>query len=144
MKVRFAGPAISLRARPAQRSRARRPLRSPGTLERKAHFQALVNLGFARSRGQGLGGEGFAPTETGRKAPKAFSPRPFAGRGFAGMSPERRRAIARMGGKSAPPPEQRAFARDRDVAAYVLDEREMNRRHGLVRKPWPESGFDRT
>lgn len=30
-----------------------------------------------------------------------------------------------------------------DFLAYVLDEREMNRRHGLVRKPWPESGFDR-
>lgn len=26
---------------------------------------------------------------------------------------------------------------------YVLDDREGNRRHGLVRKPWPESGFDR-
>ena len=27
--------------------------------------------------------------------------------------------------------------------SYVLDDREGNRRHGLVRKPWPESGFDR-
>jgi hypothetical protein len=30
-----------------------------------------------------------------------------------------------------------------DFLAYVLEEREMNRRHGLVRKPWPESGFVR-
>lgn len=27
--------------------------------------------------------------------------------------------------------------------AYVLAEREGNLRHGLVRKPWPDSGFDR-
>lgn len=26
--------------------------------------------------------------------------------------------------------------------AYVLDDRDMNARHGLVRKAWPESGFD--
>lgn len=26
---------------------------------------------------------------------------------------------------------------------YVLDERAGNQRYGLVRKPWPESGFDR-
>lgn len=25
---------------------------------------------------------------------------------------------------------------------YVLADREGDRRHGLVRKPWPESGFD--
>ena len=30
-----------------------------------------------------------------------------------------------------------------DFLAYVLDEREMNRRHGLARKPWPESGLER-
>lgn len=30
-----------------------------------------------------------------------------------------------------------------DFLSYVLAEREGNRRHGLVRKPWPESGFDR-
>ncbi|MBA4011013.1 MAG: hypothetical protein C0481_04030 [Phenylobacterium sp.] len=26
---------------------------------------------------------------------------------------------------------------------YVLEAREGDKRHGLVRKPWPESGFDR-
>lgn len=26
---------------------------------------------------------------------------------------------------------------------YVLEDREANARHGLIRKPWPESGFDR-
>ena len=26
---------------------------------------------------------------------------------------------------------------------YVLAEREGNKRHGLVRRPWPESGLDR-
>lgn len=30
-----------------------------------------------------------------------------------------------------------------EFLSYVLDDREGNRRHGLVRKPWPESGFDR-
>ena len=30
-----------------------------------------------------------------------------------------------------------------DFLAYVLSDREGNKRHGLVRKPWPESGFDR-
>jgi hypothetical protein len=28
--------------------------------------------------------------------------------------------------------------------AYILEAREMNLRHGLVRKPWPGSGLDRT
>lgn len=27
--------------------------------------------------------------------------------------------------------------------SYVLSERAGNERHGLIRKPWPESGFDR-
>ncbi|CAN7311812.1 hypothetical protein LJR164_001658 [Phenylobacterium sp. LjRoot164] len=27
--------------------------------------------------------------------------------------------------------------------SYVLEAREGDKRHGLVRKPWPESGFDR-
>lgn len=27
--------------------------------------------------------------------------------------------------------------------SYVLSERASNQRYGLVRKPWPESGFDR-
>ena len=30
-----------------------------------------------------------------------------------------------------------------DFLSYVLAEREGNKRHGLVRKPWPESGFNR-
>ena len=30
-----------------------------------------------------------------------------------------------------------------DFLACVLGERAMNSRHGLVRNPWPESGFDR-
>jgi hypothetical protein len=30
-----------------------------------------------------------------------------------------------------------------EFLSYVLAEREGNQRHGLVRKPWPESGFDR-
>ena len=30
-----------------------------------------------------------------------------------------------------------------EFLSYVLSDREGNKRHGLVRKPWPESGFDR-
>lgn len=30
-----------------------------------------------------------------------------------------------------------------DFLSYVLEAREGDKRHGLVRKPWPESGFDR-
>jgi hypothetical protein len=30
-----------------------------------------------------------------------------------------------------------------DCLGYVLSERAGNERHGLVRKPWPQSGFDR-
>ena len=30
-----------------------------------------------------------------------------------------------------------------DFLRYVLEAREGDKRHGLVRKPWPESGFDR-
>jgi len=37
-------------------------------------------------------------------------------RGFAAMSPERRREISRKGGASHPP-EARSFSRDRDLAA---------------------------
>ncbi|WP_354298071.1 KGG domain-containing protein [Phenylobacterium koreense] len=37
-------------------------------------------------------------------------------RGFACMTPERRREIARKGGGSVPP-EKRSFAKDRDLAA---------------------------
>jgi uncharacterized protein len=37
-------------------------------------------------------------------------------RGFASMSPERQREIARMGGKSVPS-EKRSFSQDRDLAS---------------------------
>lgn len=41
--------------------------------------------------------------------------KPMARRGFAAMTPERRREIARKGGGSVPP-EKRSFARDRKLA----------------------------
>lgn len=41
---------------------------------------------------------------------------PKAPRGFASLSPERRREIARKGGQSVEP-QERAFSRDRDLAA---------------------------
>ena len=44
------------------------------------------------------------------------SDKPRAHRGFAAMSPERRREIARKGGASVPG-EKRSFAKDRDLAA---------------------------
>jgi general stress protein YciG len=43
------------------------------------------------------------------------APKPRARRGFAAMSPERRREIARKGGASVPS-EKRSFARDRALA----------------------------
>lgn len=76
-------------------------------------FHALVALGLARSCGPGLGGEGFAPTPEGRQAYAAS--RPKSGRGFASLSPERRRQIAASGG-SAVAPQNRAFAKDRALA----------------------------
>lgn len=39
-------------------------------------------------------------------------------RGFAGMSPERRREIAAKGGSSIPP-EKRSFSKNRDLAAWA-------------------------
>ena len=42
--------------------------------------------------------------------------RPRARRGFACMSPERRREIARKGGASVPG-DKRSFAKDRDLAS---------------------------
>ena len=44
------------------------------------------------------------------------SGRPRAHRGFAAMSPEKRREIARKGGASVPD-HKRSFAKDRDLAA---------------------------
>ncbi len=51
--------------------------------------------------------------------------KPKSTRGFASMSPERQREIARMGGRSVPS-EQRSFARNKDLA------REAGRRGGLA------------
>ena len=48
--------------------------------------------------------------------PQLESDTPRARRGFAAMSPERRREIARKGGASVPS-EKRSFAKDRDLAA---------------------------
>ena len=48
--------------------------------------------------------------------PHLESDTPRARRGFAAMSPERRREIARKGGASVPG-EKRSFAKDRDLAA---------------------------
>ena len=48
--------------------------------------------------------------------PHVESTTPRARRGFAAMSPERRREIARKGGASVPG-EKRSFAKDRDLAA---------------------------
>lgn len=42
--------------------------------------------------------------------------KPKSRRGFAAMSPDRRREIARKGGASVPS-EKRSFAKDRDLAA---------------------------
>lgn len=41
---------------------------------------------------------------------------PKAPRGFAAMSPEKRKAIAQLGGKSIPP-EKRSFSQSRELAA---------------------------
>jgi uncharacterized protein len=82
-------------------------------------FHVLVALGLAISRGQGLGGEGFAPTPTGRRAAhggRISSRHPKRARGFAVMSPERRREIASLGGKAVPAHE-RSFSKDRVLAA---------------------------
>jgi general stress protein YciG len=59
------------------------------------------------------------PFETSRQVedrPMTDKPDGKSRRGFASMSPERVREIARRGGKSTAP-ENRAFARDRDLAA---------------------------
>lgn len=85
--------------------------------ERRPDFHALVALGLARSYGEGLGGEGFAPTAAGRKevnrSSRASDGKP---RGFALLTPERRREIASMGGKAVSSHE-RAFSKDRNLAA---------------------------
>lgn len=50
--------------------------------------------------------------------PSVNSGKPHARRGFAAMTPERRREIARKGGASVPG-EKRSFAMDRDLAAQA-------------------------
>ena len=87
--------------------------------ERRGDFHVLVALGLARSYGQGLGGEGFAPTAAGRKEANRRSASGVSSgkpRGFALLSAERRREIASMGGKSVAP-EDRAFSKDRNLAS---------------------------
>lgn len=46
------------------------------------------------------------------------SPAPSSTRGFAGMDPEKRKAIARKGGESVPA-EKRSFAQDRTLASVA-------------------------
>ena len=53
--------------------------------------------------------------------------KPKALRGFAAMSPERRKEIARLGGASIPP-EKRAFSKNRDLASNA------GRAGGLVKR----------
>lgn len=84
------------------------------TPAQREDFHALVALGLARSCGLGLGGEGFAPTLEGRQAYAVTGPK--GGRGFASLSRQRRQLIAASGG-SAVAPQNRAFARDRALAA---------------------------
>ena len=89
------------------------------TPDRRDDFRALVARGLARSYGQGLGGEGFAPTAAGRKEANRRSASGVSSgkpRGFALLSAERRREIASMGGKSVAP-EDRAFSKDRNLAS---------------------------
>ncbi|MBA4010718.1 MAG: stress-induced protein [Phenylobacterium sp.] len=66
-----------------------------------------------------MGGEGLAPTAAGRKEAKRGSASGTTSgkpRGFELLSPERRREIARIGGKSVAPV-NRALSKDRDLAA---------------------------
>lgn len=83
-------------------------------LQQRPDFWALIDLGLASSRGPGLGGEGFSPTPAGRLMFEGVKDK--SRRGFASMSPERRREIARKGGKSVDP-RQRAFSKDPELAA---------------------------
>ncbi len=76
-------------------------------------FYELIELGLAVSRGPGLGGEGFAPTAQGRTVYEVIKPKL---KGFAALSPERRRAIARKGGRSVEP-QERSFSKNRLLAS---------------------------
>jgi general stress protein YciG len=86
------------------------------TPEQRSDFLALVELGLAKPYGEGLGGDGFAVTPAGRRAAARAAGGPRSGRGFASMSPERRREIAAKGGASVPA-DKRAFATDRELAS---------------------------
>lgn len=86
------------------------------TPEQRPDYQALVELGLAKSSGPGLGGEGFAATPAGRRAAARAAGGPRSGRGFASMSPERRREVSQKGGASVPA-DKRAFAKDRTLAS---------------------------
>jgi uncharacterized protein len=66
---------------------------------------------------------------------EASSDKPKSKRGFASMSPERRREIARMGGKSVPA-ESRAFSKQRDLAYKA------GRKGGLTRRKAPLNHHD--
>ncbi|HEY9236761.1 MULTISPECIES: hypothetical protein [Phenylobacterium] len=83
------------------------------TLAQRPAYHELVALGLARSCGPGLGGEGFAPTPDGRRRHSIVHPKAY--RGFARLSPERRRQVAAMGG-GAVAPDKRAFSKDRALA----------------------------
>jgi uncharacterized protein len=78
-------------------------------------YRELVALGLAVSRGEGLGGEGFAPSPEGRRLARPRSSK-ISRRGFASQSPERRREIAAAGGRAVPA-DQRSFSKDRHLAA---------------------------
>jgi general stress protein YciG len=87
----------------------------------RAAFQKLVALGLALSRGQGLGGEGFAATLAGRRAAyggPTSADHPKRARGLALVPPERRREIASKGVRSVEPA-QRAFSKDRTLAGHA-------------------------
>ncbi len=76
-------------------------------------YRELVALGLAVSRGEGLGGEGFAPSLEGRRLARSSK---ISRRGFASQSPERRREIAAAGSRAVPA-DQRSFSKDRHLAA---------------------------
>lgn len=60
-------------------------------------------------------------------------PKPKARRGFAAMSPEKQREIARKGGASVPD-EKRSFSQNRDLAA-TAGQKGGQASHGGGRKP---------
>lgn len=85
------------------------------TAASRTAFNELIELGLAVSRGAGLGGEGFAPTAEGRELYELIKPKL---KGFAALSPERRREIARKGGLSVEP-QERSFSKNRELASFA-------------------------